>query len=57
MRGISVNRAKLNRDLAQAKEIMNNADATFAERQAALNKVREAEKKQSEDELNAARRK
>lgn len=54
MRGISVNRAKLNRDLAQAKEIMNNADATFAERQAALNKVREAEKKQNADELAAA---
>jgi len=54
MRGISVNRAKLNHDLAQAKEIMNNADATFAERQAALNKVREAEKKQTADELKAA---
>jgi len=55
MRGISVNRAKLNRDLAQAKEIMNNSDATFAQRQAALNKVREGEKKQSADELKAAR--
>ena len=54
MRNIGVNRAKLNRDLAQAKEIMNNADATFAQRRAALNQVREAEKKQSADELKAA---
>lgn len=57
MRNISVNRAKLNRDLAQAKEIMNNSDSTFAERQAALNKVREGEKKQTAEELEAAKTK
>lgn len=57
MRNIGVNRAKLNRDLAQAKEIMNNSDATFAQRRAALNQVREAEKKQNADELAAAKTK
>jgi hypothetical protein len=55
MREISVGRAKLNRDLAEAKEIMNNADASFAERRAALNKVRAAEAEQSKKELDAAR--
>jgi hypothetical protein len=55
MREISVGRAKLNRDLAQAKEIMNNADASFAERRAALNKVRAAESEQSKKELDQAR--
>jgi hypothetical protein len=55
MREISVSRAKLNRDLAEAKEIMNNADASFAERRAALNKVRAAESEQSKKELDQAR--
>jgi chromosome segregation ATPase len=55
MREISVGRAKLNRDLAEAKEIMNNADASFAERRAALNKVRAAESEQSKKELDQAR--
>lgn len=57
MRSISVNRALLNRDLAKAKETMTDADATFADRRAALEKVREAEKKQIADELAAARTK
>lgn len=56
MRVISVNRAKLNRDLAQAKEIMNNADASFADRRAALARVRTAEAEQSKAELDQARR-
>lgn len=55
MREISVGRAKLNRDLAQAKEIMNNADASFAERRAALNKVRQAESEQNRKELAQAK--
>jgi len=55
MREISVGRAKLNRDLAQAKETMNNADASFAERRAALNKVRAAEAEQNAKELAQAR--
>ena len=55
MRVISVNRAKLNRDLAQAKETMNNADASFAERRAALAKVRSAEAEQSKAELAQAK--
>lgn len=55
MREITVGRAKLNRDLAQAKETMNNADASFAERRAALNKVRAAEAEQNAKELAQAR--
>lgn len=55
MREITVGRAKLNRDLAEAKEIMNNADASFADRRAALNKVRAAEAEQSKKELDQAR--
>jgi len=54
MREISVGRARLNRDLAQAKEVMNNADASFAERRAALNKVRAAESEQNKKELAQA---
>lgn len=55
MREISVGRARLNRDLAQAKEIMNNADASFAARRDALNKVRAAESEQNKKELEQAR--
>lgn len=54
-RVLLVGRAKLDRDLAIAREIMNNADATIEERRAALRKVRAAEGVQSGKELAQAR--
>jgi len=54
MRELTIGRAELNRDLAKAKEIMSDADASFAERRAALIKVRDLEAVQNKKELDAA---
>lgn len=56
-RELSVTRAKLNRDLAQAKEIMTDENATLAEKRKAIEQVREVEGKQTEQELANARKK
>lgn len=55
MRTLSVGRARLNRDLAAAKETMNDSDATFSQRRAALTTVRKAEQVQNAAELEQAR--
>jgi hypothetical protein len=49
-------RAKLNRDLAEAKEIITDETASYAEKKA-INDVRTAEGKQTEQELANAKRK
>lgn len=54
MRSISISRAELNRDLAKAKEIMADSDASFAQRTLALRMVREKESIQNKKELKAA---
>lgn len=56
MLNLSVSRAKLNRDLAIAKETMNNADASMTQRRKALNDVRKQEGEQNAKELDAAKR-
>jgi hypothetical protein len=55
MRGLSVGRAELNRDLARAKEIMSDADAGFETRRKALNEVRTKESEQNRKELEHAK--
>lgn len=57
MRDLGVSRAKLNRDLAKTKEILTDENATFAEKKKAIEEVRIAEGKQTEQELANARKK
>jgi hypothetical protein len=57
MRSLGETRAKLNRDLAAAKEIITDENATYAEKKKAIDAVREAEGQQTEQELANARRK
>lgn len=54
LRNLSVSRAKLNADLAEAKEKINDTDLSTAERRANIAKVREAESKQNAAELAEA---
>ena len=56
-RNLSVSRAKLNRDLIQAKEIIEGSTATYLEKKKAIDEVRIAETKQTEDELKNAKKK
>ena len=56
-RDLSVSRAKLNRDLIQAKEIIEGSTATYLEKKKAIDEVRIAETKQTEDELKNAKKK
>ena len=57
VRGLSVSRAKLNRDLIKAKEIIEGETASYAEKKKAIDEVRIAETKQTEDELANAKKK
>lgn len=57
MRDLGVSRAKLNRDLARTKEIITDENATFAEKKKAIDEVRAAEGKQTEQELANAKKK
>lgn len=57
MRDLGVSRAKLNRDLARTKEIITDENASFAEKKKAIEEVRIAEGKQTEQELANARKK
>lgn len=54
LRNLSVSRAKLNADLAEAKERINDTDLAASERRANIAKVREAEAKQNAAEIAEA---
>jgi hypothetical protein len=57
MRSLGETRAKLNRDLSAAKEIITDETATYAEKKKAINDVRKSEGEQTEQELANAKRK
>lgn len=57
MRDLGVSRAKLNRDLARTKEIITDENASFADKKKAIEEVRVAEGKQTEQELANAKKK
>jgi hypothetical protein len=48
---LAVSRAQTNQQLAEAKEILSDSNATYEERVAALNKVKAAEEEQSKKEV------
>jgi hypothetical protein len=54
---LGVSRAKLNRDLIQAKEIIEGSTATYLEKKKAIDEVRIAETKQTDEELANAKKK
>tara|TARA_R110000772_G_scaffold126562_1_gene233619 strand:- start:45 stop:1775 length:1731 start_codon:yes stop_codon:yes gene_type:complete len=56
-RNLSVSRAELNKNLIKAKEIIEGSTASYDEKKKAIELVREAETKQSEDELKNAQKK
>lgn len=56
MRELSVSRAELNRDLLEAKEIIESETASYKEKQKAIDDVRIAETKQTELELANAKK-
>lgn len=56
-RNLSVSRAKLNRDLAESKNLINEENASYKEKIKALDKVKKAEGEQTEKELENARKK
>jgi len=56
-RNLGVSRAKLNRDLAAAKEIITDETASYDEKKKAIEAVRIAEGKQTESELANAKKK
>jgi hypothetical protein len=57
VRDLSVSRAKLNRDLATSKEIINDENASFAEKKKAIDAVKIAEERQTNAELKNAEKK
>lgn len=57
VRDLGVSRAKLNRDLIKAKEIIEGSTASYSEKKKAIDEVRIAETKQTEDELKNAKKK
>lgn len=57
MRELGVERAKLNRDLVQAKEIIESETASYEEKRIALEAVKKAEGEQTEQELANAQKK
>jgi hypothetical protein len=57
MRDLSVTRAELDRDLAESERILTDINATYKEKQTALAEVEKAEKKQTDAELDNARKK
>jgi len=56
-RDLGVSRAKLNRDLATSKELITDETASYADKKEAIEKVRIAEGKQTEQELANAKKK
>lgn len=56
-RKLSVSRAELNRDLIKAKEIIEGGTASYNEKKKAIEEVRKAETKQTEEELKNAQKK
>jgi len=56
-RKLSVSRAELNRDLIKAKEIIEGGTASYNEKKKAIEEVRIAETKQTEEELKNAQKK
>ena len=56
LRDLGVSRAKLNRDLAQTKELISDENATLGQRKKAIAQVRDAEAAQSKQELENARK-
>ena len=54
---LAVTRAKTNAQLAEAKEILSDTNASYEERKAALDKVKTAEERQSKSELENAKAK
>ncbi|MCP4608933.1 MAG: hypothetical protein GY845_09495, partial [Planctomycetes bacterium] len=57
MRDLSVSRAKLNRDLVRAKEIIESETASYEEKKKAIAEVQKAETEQTEKELANAQKK
>jgi len=57
MRLLSVSRAELDRDLIKAKETIESSTASYEEKKKAIDEVRIAETKQTESELEAAKKK
>jgi hypothetical protein len=56
-RRLGVSRAKLNRDLAEAKELMTDENATLEQKRKAIELVREAEGRQTQQELENLQKK
>ena len=56
-RNLSVQRARLNRDLAESERILRDENATYENKKRALEQVRVAEQKQTEQELANAKKK
>lgn len=56
-RSLGVSRAKLNRDLAETKEIITDETASLDEKRKAIERVRKAEGEQTTQELESARKK
>ena len=54
---LSVSRAKVNRDLAAAKELLTDETATYEEKKKSLDAIRKAEGEQTKQELDNARSK
>lgn len=57
MRELGVSRAKLNRDLAESKEIITDETASYADKKKAIDEVKKAEALQTEQELSNAKKK
>lgn len=57
MRDLGVSRAELNRDLVETKEIIEDENATYAQKVEAIKKVQAAEEEQTAKELANARKK
>jgi hypothetical protein len=57
VRDLGVSRAKLNRDLAESKEIITDETASYAEKKKAIEGVKVAEAAQTKQELENARKK
>lgn len=57
MRDLGVSRAKLNRDLVRAKEIINDETSSYNDKKIAIEEVQKAETEQTEKELANAQKK
>ena len=57
MRGLSVSRARLDRDLAKSKELLTDENASYKDKKKALDEIKIAEGNQSRQELANAQKK